>query len=123
MSVVSCSKKKSDLWPWPAFKLLAAETLRSGNALEFASTSLRAERMVVLTAVRENKGAMAYASKEILGWEGRTSWNQQIKNWAVLREFYLLNDEQQGGGGSHQPENEVELPSLKLIAKENRPKP
>ena len=47
------------------------ETLRSGNALEFASTALRAERMVVLTAVRENKGAMAYASKEIWGWEGR----------------------------------------------------
>ena len=43
------------------------KTPRSGNALEFASTSLRADKMVVLTAVRENKGAMAYASKEIFG--------------------------------------------------------
>ena len=55
------------------------KTPRSGNALEFASTSLRADKMVVLTAVRENKGAMAYASKEIFGkgkgrkWVGKPS--------------------------------------------------
>ena len=36
---------------------------RSGHALDFASEALRGERRVVLTAVRENKGAMAYASK------------------------------------------------------------
>ena len=36
---------------------------RSGHALDFASEALRGERQVVLKAVRENKGAMAYASK------------------------------------------------------------
>eukprot|EP00438_Fugacium_kawagutii_P021022 Skav228387 [mRNA] locus=scaffold1981:431617:440886:+ [translate_table: standard] len=46
-----------------AFVVLEAVN-QSGHALEFASESLRAERPVVLKAVQNNKGAMAFASKE-----------------------------------------------------------
>ena len=43
--------------------LRSRQPRRSGHALDFASEALRGERQVVLKAVRENKGAMAYASK------------------------------------------------------------